>query len=325
MTAHPKPQRSFAKFRDLGFGSVVADTTWRRLINRDGSFNVKRRGLPWRSSFSLFNDLVVMTWPMFIGLVTVFYLAVNALFAVVYLALGPGTLVGSAGPGLGERALEAFFFSVHTFSTVGYGHIVPSTLAANIVVTFEAIIELFIVALATGLVLARFSRPVARIRYSKQAIVAPYEGGEAFMFRIANMRKSEILNLNAKVIFTQIVEENGRRRRNFVELPLERHSVTFFPLTWTVVHPIDESSPLWDLDRDACNDSDVEILVLLEGMDDTLSDSVHSRMSYKGDEIEWGARFESVIQMPPTAEEPLSADISRIDETVSIERREPTP
>lgn len=298
---------------DLGFGSVVAAESRRRLINRDGSFNVRRRGLPWRSSFSLFNDLVALSWPAFSLLFPAFYLLINCIFAAGYLALGPAALEGPAGPEWPERALQAFFFSIHTFSTVGYGHIVPANLGANVLMAVEAVVELFLVALATGLVLARFSRPVMKLGYSENAVVAPYESGEAFMFRIANLRKSQILDLTAKVIFSCLVEEDGKTRRRFAELPLERREVTFFPLSWTIVHPIDDKSPFLGLDRASATATDVEVLVLLQGVDDTMSEPVHSRSSYKAEEILWNARFPSIIQQP-TADRILSIDIDRLDE-----------
>lgn len=313
----PDPQalaeRQAQKQRDLGFGSVVAAQSHRRLINRDGSFNVRRRGLPWRSSFSLFNDVVVLSWPAFSLLFLASYLAINCLFALGYLALGPSALQGPAGSDLAGRALEAFFFSVHTFSTIGYGQIVPATLAANLLMAFEAVVELFLVALATGLVLARFSRPVMKIRYSETAVIAPYEDGQAFMFRIANLRKSQILDLKAQVFFTCMVDEDGSARRTFEELPLERRKVTFFPLSWTVVHPINERSPFADLDAEQAIATDVEILVLLQGMDDTMSEPVQSRSSYNADEITWNARFPSIIEHA-TADRGLSVDIDRLDE-----------
>ena len=300
-------------FRDLGFGSVVADESRNRLINRDGSFNVKRSGLPWRSSLSPFNDLVVASWPAFLVLVIAFYIFVNILFAVGYLALGPDALQGPAGPGLAARARQAFFFSIHTFSTVGYGHIVPVGLGANVLMALEAIVELFVVALATGLVFARFSRPVAKIRYSDQAVVAPFGDGRAFMFRIANLRKSQILDLEAKVILSRMVTEDGRRFRRFWELPLERRKVTLFPLSWTIVHPIDEQSPFNDLDDGACEKHEIEVLILLKGMDDTFSEVVHSRSSYRASEIVWNAKFVSIIGYSADADR-LGVDIGRLHE-----------
>ncbi len=258
-----------------------------------------------------------MPWPSFVLLFPIAYVLINLVFALGYLVLGPGALEGPAGPELGERALQAFFFSVHTFSAIGYGHIVPVGFAANVLVSIEAIVELFMVALATGLVLARFSRPVARILYSDRAVIAPYLDGRGFMFRIANLRKSQILDLEVKVILSRMVEEDGRLYRRFWELPLERQKVTFFPLSWTIVHPIGEQSPFADLDDDACRHSDVEVLVLLQGMDDSLSEAVHSRCSYVADEMVWNARFNPIIRHP-TEDEDLSIDIGRLHEIESI-------
>ncbi len=304
---------------DLGFGAVVANQSRYRLLNHDGSFNVHRRGLPWRASLSLFQSLVALTWTRFLALVAAFYIAVNTLFALLYLALGPEALAGPAGPGLGARFEQAFFFSVQSFSTVGYGHITPDGRAANSLMTLEAIVGMITIALATGLVFARFSRPVARIFFSNQAVVGMLAGRRALKFRIANLRKSQIIELQAKVIFSRLEQVTGKKRprRVFYDLPLERRKVTFFPLSWTIVHPIDEKSPLQGLDRRRCEDADVEILVLLTGIDETFSQTVHARSSYKGHEIVWGAEFVSVFE--PIADGPLSIDMRRLGEIAKIE------
>lgn len=215
----------------------------------------------------------------------------------------------------GARFLEDFFFSVHTVSTVGYGHIVPVTLAANALMTIEAMVGIFTLALGTGLIFARFSRPVARIVFSRQAIIAPYRDMTAFEFRIANRRKSQIIELEAKVLLSRWqVDATGRKKRRFYQLELERSRVTFFPLAWTIVHPIDKDSPLWDVQEDDLAASGAEVLVLLTGIDETFSQMVHARRSYKWDEVIWSQGFRSIFERP-TAEAPLAIDVSRIHET----------
>ncbi len=302
--------------RDLGFGTVVAERSRLRLLNRDGTFNVVRRGLGWRAALSLYHTLLALSWPAFLALVAALYLVVNALFALAYLACGPGAVHG-----LEERAggpfAAAFFFSVHTFSTIGYGDMVPASLPAELLVTLEAIAGLLCVALATGLVFARFSRPMADIAYSRQALIAPYGDGRAFMFRIANRRRGQIIDLRARVIFSRFERAgDGRLTRRFYDLPLERHEVSFFPLTWTIVHPIDAASPLAHFTRDECRSGfvEAEFLVLLTGIDEAFHQTVHSRTSYRGDEVVWGARFSTVFVPPDDADAPLAVDIAGLDE-----------
>lgn len=298
--------------RDLGFGAVVATQSRSRLLNRDGSFNVQRHGLGWRSTLSLYHSLLEMSWPRFIVLAFVAYLAANTLFAMAYLLAGPEALEGMGAENAGELLLQGFFFSVHTLSTVGYGHIIPVSLAANLLMTIEAVVGLFGLALGTGLIFARFSRPRANIVFSRSAVIAPYRGGTAFQFRIANTRRTQLVDLEAKVLLSlRESTEDGRMKRRFYELELERRRVTFFPLSWTIVHPIDEESPLRGVTAQELADSDPEFLVLLTGMEETFSQMVHARTSYKADEIIWQARFANMFERP-TPDAPLAIDVSRI-------------
>ncbi|MFL5485635.1 MAG: ion channel, partial [Gemmatimonadaceae bacterium] len=180
------------EFKDLGFGAEVARGTRRRLLNRDGTFNVVLEGLNPLSSLSLYHWMLRISWLKFLGFVTVIYVAVNGLFAVAFLLCGPNALQSSAGSFGGQPFYRAFFFSVDTFATIGYGNIVPVGVAANTLVTVEALLNIVGIALATGVIFARFSRPSARIIYSRNAVVAPYRGNTALEFRIANARSSQL-------------------------------------------------------------------------------------------------------------------------------------
>ncbi|HET7789804.1 MAG TPA: ion channel [Gemmatimonadales bacterium] len=273
---------------DLGFGSVVAREAKSRLLNKDGSFNVRREGLPYWRSHSLYRDLLTISWPHFLLLVCGAFLALNAIFALLYLASGPGALVNASGAPVSGFG-RAFFFSVHTLATIGYGNVTPGSLVANLLVTLEALVGLLVFALAAGLAFARVSRPTAAILFSDVAVIAPYRGGEAFMFRIVNGRKSEIVELDAQVVLTR--RRAGGGSREFHALTLERRRVAFFPLSWTVVHPIDDQSPLKDATAEGLRSSDSEFLVLLAGTDDTFTQTVHARTSYRAGEVVCGARF----------------------------------
>jgi len=297
--------------QDLGFGAEVARGTRQRLLNPDGSFNVIREGLDPFASMSLYHWLLTISWLRFIGFIVGTYVVVNAVFAVAFLLCGPDALQSSSGSFAGQPFYRAFFFSVDTFATIGYGNIIPVGVAANTLVTIEALLNILGIALATGVIFARFSRPSAKILYSRNAIVAPYRGTTALEFRIANARSSQLIEVQVQVILTKIERVGGTTVRKFYDLDLERHRVVFFALSWTVVHPIDSNSPMWGLTHKDLVDSDAELLVLLIGTDETVSQSVHSRSSYKADEIVWGAKFANMF-LRTEAEGIIGMNLSRI-------------
>lgn len=299
---------------DLGFGKVVSQTRGVRFLNPDGSFNVERRGLHLLPSLSLYYSLLSMRWWAFFALLGCVYLVLNLGFALAYLACGPAALAGAADDGV-RRLGDAFAFSVQTFATIGYGHLVPVGAAANTLVVVEAAVGLLSVALATGLVFAKISRPTTDVLFSRTAVVAPYGDGTGLMFRIVNERRSQLIDVRARVILARFVDEPGGRRRRFAELPLEREEVMFFPLSWTVVHPIDRASPLWGLDAQALAEAEAEVLVLLTATDDTFSQTVHARSSYGPAEIAFGRRFASLYL--PRRGGRVAIDVRRLHDTES--------
>ena len=296
--------------RDLGFGSIVARESRRRLLNRDGSFNVVREGMSPLTSLSVYHTLLTTTWPRFLGLIALSYLLANALFALGYMACGPHALGGLVSDTPQGRFVEEFFFSIQTFATIGYGVVYPRSLAANLLVTIESLVGLLGFALATGLLFARFARPTARILFSRHAIIAPYRGITAFEFRIVNARSNQLIDVAARVQLSRLRPDG---RREFIPLTLEREQVVFFPLAWTIVHPIDETSPLWGVTQRELLAQDMELLILLTGTDETFAQVVHTRSSYKADEVVWGARFTNLFN-PPTSDGVLSIDIGRLHE-----------
>jgi inward rectifier potassium channel len=303
-----------ARDRDLGFGAVVSRQSRQRLLNRDGSFNVARSGLGFFESFAPYHFLLTISWASFFAVVTVSYLVLNLVFAVAYLACGPDALLGAGATMLGGRFSQAFFFSIQTFATIGYGQIAPNGMAANAVVTVEALVGLMYQALATGLLFARFTRPVAALLFSRRAVVAPYNDSQGLMFRIVNRRRTEIIELQAQVLFSAVEpDDRGSTVRRYSLLPLERNKVTFFPLSWTIVHPIDSASPLAGRTPEDLTRAEAEILVLLSGIDEALEQPVHARSSYRADEIVWNARFQSMF-LPAEGRSRVSVDISRVHE-----------
>ena len=311
LAPRPSPEDQL-RDRDLGFGSVVSRESHQRLLNRDGSFNVRRTGLRFLDTFSPYHHLLTTSWPLFITAASAIYLALNLLFAVAFLACGSDALVGVGTAMMGGRFAQAFFFSIQTFATIGYGQVAPNGTAANLIVTVEALVGLMYQALATGLLFARFTRPTAALLFSQKAVVAPYGDGRGLMFRLVNRRRSELIELGAQVLFSAL-EPDGRGGtvRRYALLPLERNRVTFFPLSWTIVHPIDDASPLANRTGEDLERSEAEIVVLLSGIDEALEQTVHARSSYQAHEIVWNARFQSMY-LQTDARSRVSVDISRV-------------
>jgi inward rectifier potassium channel len=293
--------------KDLGFGSVVGGARQQRLINRDGSFTSRRVGFTPFSYLNGYHALLTMTWPRFLGYITASYAAMNALFAAAFLLCGDAALGGVAMRQMGGRFLRAFFFSVDTFATIGYGNVYPIGMPANLLVALESLVGLLFVALLTGLVFARFARPTAALMFSDAAVVAPYQGKTGFMFRVANARSNQLMELEAKVLYSRL---DGAGRR-YDQLKLERTKVVFFPLSWTIVHPIDDSSPLWGLEHTDLMRIDAEFDILMSGIDETFSQTVHARSSYKPHEVVFGAKFSNIYN-PVAAAGTISIDVSRL-------------
>ncbi len=298
--------------QDLGLGTRVTQESRERFLNPDGSFNVERQGLSFLHSLNVYHWLLTIRWPTFFLLIGLSYLLANISFAAAYLLCGASALQSPGDPTLGSRFLEAFFFSVQTVSTIGYGSLTPHGIAANILVSIEALVGLLGFALATGLLFARFSRPDARILYSRNAIIAPYQGITALEIRIANARTSQLVNVSATVSLSRFETVDGRPYRKFHELPLERSMVVFFPLHWVIVHPIDESSPLFGVTREEFEASDPEILIMLTAIDETFSQTVHARTSYKHTEVLWGMRFADIFL--PGDSGRIAVDVRKISE-----------
>jgi inward rectifier potassium channel len=311
--ARPRLVREEDLNRDLGFGAVVASQSRKRLLNRDGSFNVRREGLKALESLSFYHFMLTTSWPHFLGLVALTFVAINCLFALALLACGPGAIAGAGVENSGGSAfLRAFFFSVQTFATIGYGHMSPAGVPANLVVTLESLVGLLLFALATGLLFARFARPTARILYSRTAVIAPYREITAFEFRLLNARSTELIEVGVRVTLARF-RDGERAAREFIPLKLERDRVNFLPLSLTVVHAIDKESPLHGFSHEELDACGAEFLVLLTATDEVFAQVVNSRTSYTTQEIAWGARFRNIFK-PPTPSGELRIDVTRLHE-----------
>jgi inward rectifier potassium channel len=264
----------------------------RRAINPDGTFNVRRIGASWRD-WQPYMALVSMRWPAFAATLLIAYVVVNTFFAAIYYSLGPGALHSNFQPA-GEfgRFLVGFYFSSHTLTTVGFGSIYPESAGANLVAALEALVGLLAFAVATGVFFGRISRPSARIGFSDRALIAPYQDGTSFQFRIVNRRSNSLTEVEVQVILMTVDRtDTGAAKRAYAQVPLERDRVYFFPLTWTLVHAIDEHSPLFGRTHEDLAAQQAEFLIMVKAWDETFGQTVHQRYSYRYDEISWEARF----------------------------------
>ena len=263
----------------------------RRVINADGSFNVGRRGTNWRDTHPYLH-LVSIPWWAFFAIVVGVYILINTVFALCYFLLGTGALQSNSPlPGTAGRFLQCFFFSSQTLTTVGFGALAPASKAANLLAALEALIGLLGFAVATGLLFGRVSRPSARIGFSENALITPYQEGFSLQFRIVNRRANTLIEPEVTVMLMTVTRTNGDHRRDFRVLKLERDTILMFPMTWTVVHPIDADSPLAGKTDSDLHELQAEFLILVKAWDDTFSQTVHQRYSYRANEVVWGAKF----------------------------------
>jgi inward rectifier potassium channel len=304
--------------REVGFGTKVYEPN-QRLINKDGSSNVHRRGLPFLESMSIYHSLISMPWWKFNLLIVACYLVVNIIFACLYYIVGLDGLGGMIGTTENDKFWEAFFFSAQSLTTVGYGRINPVGMGDSIVATIESMIGLLGFALATGLLYGRFSRPGAKILYSNKAVVAPYRDMTGFMIRIANKRKNELIEAEAALLFSHVENSNGKEVRRFDFLNLELKRINVLSTTWTIVHPIDDNSPLHGLKPEDYKKKQIEMLLMVKGFDESFSQTVYSRSSYRYDEIEYGAKFVPVVNPGPQGSLILELDKIHDLEKVPLE------
>ena len=274
---------------DPGIGEKFSHRT-QRAINHDGTFNVRRRSVARRHD--PYQRLILMPWGRFFGELGLLLGLLNTAFALGYMVLGLENLPGVAAPrGWWQDFLSALFFSIQTFTSVGYGHVYPSSNGAGALSSLEALAGVLTFALATGLLYGRFSRPVARIQFSRTAIISRRPATElpCLQFRVANRRDNTLVDVSARVIakFADPVTQNF----SYASLALERETISLLPLTWTLVHDLTPDSPLHGLGPADYAARDVEIIVLLKSYDDTFAQDVHARNSYIYSEVQWNRRF----------------------------------
>jgi len=276
---------------DTGFGGNP-DNYGGRFVNRDGTFNVRKEGVPFYQRFSLYHTMLNMPSWKFFGTLFTFYLTVNFIFGCVYYFIGSRQFVGVLAASQWQFYKEMFFFSTETFTTVGYGRVNPIGDGANSIAAIESMLGFLSFAIATGLLYGRFSKPKAFLLFSKNALISPYRDGSALMFRFATYKDHHTMtNVDIKVNAAMLIEENGKINYKFYDLNLERNHVESLPMNWTVVHPLTSDSPMYDFTRDDMKKADLEIYVSVRAFDDVYSNIVQQRTSYTYDEILFGRKF----------------------------------
>ncbi|MBC7448512.1 MAG: hypothetical protein H7330_10675 [Hymenobacteraceae bacterium] len=301
---------------DPGLGEKLAGAR-QRLINRNGTFNVRRAKAQnaWLQG-DWYHYWVSMSWTGFVTAIVGWFTSLNVLFTLGYLAIGYDQVLGApATTSAGERFLNVFFFSVQTFNSVGYGVLSPRGIAAGLLSSLEALVGVLTFAIITGLLYARFSKPKARILFSDHAIITPpdpaHGGHRRLMFRIANERSNTVIDFTARVLVTLATPDGTRR---YFALKLERDQVMFLPLNWTIVHAIDAESPLYELTPEELREQLGELLILMRGYDDTYAQDIHARSSYRFDEIRWDHRFVRPYQTDADGELILDLDLLHVSE-----------
>ncbi|MGV0023905.1 ion channel [Phormidesmis priestleyi] len=283
-----------------------------KILIQNGRFQVVGMGAwysYWRDPYHL---VLTIPWMGFFCLITLTYLGINALFAIAYLA--GGDCIANATPG---SFLDAFFFSVQTLASIGYGAMYPKTVYANSVVTIEAMFGLVGISVLTGLAFARFSKPTARVLFSRVAIITPHEGHPTLIFRTANERRNQILEAQMRVyLMRDEVTAEGHHIRRIYDLQLLRNQTPGFNLSWSVMHTIDESSPLYGYDADALVQMNTSIVVSLSGIDETVAQVVIARHTYAAQDIFWNYRFVDIIHF--TQEGNRYIDYNQFHEVVSL-------
>jgi inward rectifier potassium channel len=287
-----------------------------RIINKDGRFNVRRVGRTWRD-WHPYLFMISVSWPVFFGLVAVAFSFVNTLFAALYWMVGLEHLKNAEAPTAALRFWNAFFFSAHTLTTVGYGNMWPLGPAANAVAAAESLCGVLGFAIATGLLFGRFSRPSARFGFSDTMVIAPYKGATSLQFRVVNRRANNIIDLEARVLLMLVEEGADSARRKYIPLTLERPTVLFLPLTWTLVHPITAESPFFGKTAADLERMQAEVLIVMKGFDETFGQTVHARYSYRYDEIVWGAKFALAFEVGDRGE--LRIEIDKVSATAPAE------
>jgi len=316
----PKRVNPFSRINnDTGFGSNASDYGG-RFINRDGTFNLRKEGKPFWERFSVFHSMLNLPSWKFIVLIVCFFLVINLFYTCIYLLIGTDGFTGMIASTQWQKFKEVYFFSTETFTTVGYGRVNPIGDGTNFVASIEAMSGFLSFAVATGLIYGRFSKPKSFLVFSDHAVIAPYQDKTALMFRFVSYKDNHILtNVEIKVNIGMQVEENNKPTFKFFDLHLERSRVDSLPMNWTVVHPIDQDSPITGFSMEDMKATDVELYVLVRGFDDVYSASVLKRTSYTYEEIIFNRKFKPMYRESDDGKTTI-VELHKLNEHVEVKK-----
>lgn len=278
--------------------------------------NIKPKGISILEQSDLHNSLITISWSLFFLFIALIFVAINVIFTIIYVSLGANQIAGMSNNEFWGHLSDMFFFSNKILTTQGYSRLTPIGMAASFVAAVEAVLGVILFAFATGLSYARFARPRPKIIYSKNIVVSPYQGAQAIMVRVVNYKKNQLVDLTAEMILTVTIRVEGKPTRFFYTLPLEPEKLGMMMMSWVIVHRITEDSPLYNLDADDLDNADAEIIVMINGTDDILSQSVFSRTSFKTHQIIWDAEFVSINETDEAGN--LTIDIGRMHEVRNV-------
>lgn len=306
---------------NTGFGANSSYNAG-RFVNKDGIANVKKSGISLFHRYSLYHTMLALPRWKFLVSIFGFFIIINLLFATIYFLIGVNELEGIALGSDVHNFGEAFFFSAQTFTTVGYGRISPTSFVTSAMAAVEALTGLLSFAVVTGLFYGRFSRPRAFLKFSHNMVVGPYKDISALMFRMAPYKNNQLMEVETKITLAMQVEENGKMMNKFYTLDLEISKVTALTLSWTVVHPITEKSPLYNLTQEDVSNIKIEFIVYVKAFDEAFSNTVIGRTSYTGSEIIFGARFTRMYEADKQGSSTVLF-IDRLNDTEKAELPEP--
>lgn len=286
------------KFRSevaTGFGERGTQSGG-RYYRRDGKPNIIRKGINFFDQLSWYHTMLSLPqWKFWLWLI-VPYIVINAFFAFLYFSIGVEHLDGMKQGTPWHNYIESFFFSFQTFTTVGYGHVSPEGTLTSSVAAFESFLGVLTLALAAGLFYGRFSKPKSFLRFSDIALIAPYRDGRALMFRTAPYKNNLLIDAEVKLTLGMKVFRNGEEKNEFYTLDVEIGKINALLLNWTIVHPINEDSPIYGMSLEELKEAKAEVIIFLKAFDEGFANTVVARTSYTAEEIIEGGKFKPMYE-----------------------------